>query len=667
MNFVKGYFNNLSGFVTNLLDDPKPKSTGVSPDSVENVPRSEDFVTASPDRSEQSSFKLLDWIPKLTSPAENAVVYYMNALATLGSTQPEESATDVEREISESSVIVDSPKVETPIEPPTESATSDASKDEEETVCTDWMSELSSRTEEVWKQVKQDIQEIVTVISTEPKDAVARTASSVRQHLSAVADAAKHMDPSQFSLLPESKESEIADTTSDTLVEGTGPPKSADPPSLSDLRSDLSHFFSGVVNALFKPEESAQPPLRDRREARLRILRADPATYEQVPSPPPAHLGLPNYTDWRSAYFDEVTCQPLPGVPLGSARDASNAHQDADQVLALQPPSPEQLLEENPFMRKYLSQLVRVEGQANEQGITDADFWSRYYYRVWLLDVTERRRQRLVELVESKTRTSGQSATGENGHKGVEADSDSSDWFSHSDTEAARPETATSSAQPSSTESSLEQTSTTTSRPETETSPVESHKRLGRQRKRRVRKRTEGDQHGSSYQSDSCSEPHDRPLESEFGSVSIKRETATVMEPANIQKTTNVDPVPEVKVDNSVLTEPTDDVATSGSSSLVVLSNSDDERDFDATLVGPRARSFAASATTTTTGICQSSLVAARLSHGHQRNISEPNSDDWDDLCGSDGPQLPLPRPTPIREATKADSDQVLDAWDSWS
>lgn len=663
MDFVKGYLNNLSGFVSNLLDDPKPKTTDLSPESCDDDLKSEISVEASPgDSSEQSSFKLLNWIPKLTIPAENAVVYYMNALATFGSGQPEEPENDMEREKSESSVIVDSPRVETPIEPPAESAVIDAPIDERETACTDWMSELSSRTEEVWKQVKQDIQEIVTVISTEPKDAVARTASSMRQHLSAVADAAKHMDPSQFSLLPESKES-FSDAASDASAERTGPPIPADPPNLSDLKSDLSQFFSGVMSALFKPEESTQPPLLDRREARLRILRADPATYEQEPPPPPAHLGLPNYTDWRSAYFDEATCQPLPGVPLSSCRDATNANRDTDQVLAPQPPSPEQLLEENPFMRRYLSQLVRVEGQADGQGITDADFWSRYYYRVWLLDVTEQRRQRLVERVQSKTRNSGLTTTDEGCQRGVETDSDSSDWFSHSDTEAGRPEATTSSALPSSTESSFERTSTTTSRSETERSPTEPHKRLGRQRKRRSRKRVEGDQHIGSYQSDSCSEPLDQPSDSESGLVSAKRETPEIAEPTDVQKITDMASAPEVNVDNSVLAESADDVATSGSSSLVVLSNSDDERDFDATLVGPRAHSLAVSATA---GIRQSSHVALP-NNGHQGNLSEPNSDDWDDLCETDVSQLPQSSPARNEEATKTDNQPVSDDWDNWS
>lgn len=142
-------------------------------------------------------------------------------------------------------------------------------------------------------------------------------------------------------------------------------------------------------------------------QARLQIIRADPATYECEPSPPPPHSSVHSYADWRAAYFDEATCQPRPGIPLSDIRDPSNEDRSPDSLLEPPHPSPEELLDQYPFMRTYLTQLVHVEGQPGGKGLTDADFWSRYYYRVWLLDVTERRRQKLAERIASTTTLKG--------------------------------------------------------------------------------------------------------------------------------------------------------------------------------------------------------------------------------------------------------------------
>ena len=55
---------------------------------------------------------------------------------------------------------------------------------------------------QVWKQIKHDFNEVMHVVS-EPKDMVLRTASSVREQLTAAAASVKNLDPDQF-LLPES-------------------------------------------------------------------------------------------------------------------------------------------------------------------------------------------------------------------------------------------------------------------------------------------------------------------------------------------------------------------------------------------------------------------------------------------------------------------------------
>ncbi|KAF5396947.1 hypothetical protein PHET_10156, partial [Paragonimus heterotremus] len=221
--------------------------------------------------------------------------------------------------------------------------------------------------------------------------------------------------------------------------------------------------------------------------ARLQILRADPATYEQEPPSPPAHLGLHNYADWRAAYFDEVTCQPRPGIPLCGTRDTGNRSEDSDGLVEPAHLSPEELLEQNPFMRTYLSQLVRVEGQVGGGGITDADFWSRYYYRVWLLDVTEARRRRLAERVGSKTsgtpfgKPNSRSANlPKESLSGQVQESELNDWLSSSDPEASSPPTSATDDSPAIPEDSISVTRVPS-------------KRSSRQRKRRGKKFNEVD------------------------------------------------------------------------------------------------------------------------------------------------------------------------------
>lgn len=123
-------------------------------------------------------------------------------------------------------------------------------------------------------------------------------------------------------------------------------------------------------------------------------MRADPATFERDPPAPPAHLL--GYTDWRAAYFDESACQPFPGVPLCGARSLGNVGRRDAELIQPAHPSPQQLLKQHSSIRSYLTQLV-LQPCEQQPVITEADFWARYYYRVWLLDVTERRRQRLTE------------------------------------------------------------------------------------------------------------------------------------------------------------------------------------------------------------------------------------------------------------------------------
>lgn len=155
------------------------------------------------------------------------------------------------------------------------------------------------------------------------------------------------------------------------------------------------------------------------------ILRADPATYELEPPLPhsSAPCSIKSFSDWCTAYFNEDTCEPLPGIPLVDARLPDYALLPSDELILQPQPSPQELLDQYPFIRNYLTQLVHPDGKSDDGNVclTDADFWSRYYYRVWLLESTEFRRRKLAERV-----TSVSVATNET----VETKSDT--WFDES-------------------------------------------------------------------------------------------------------------------------------------------------------------------------------------------------------------------------------------------
>ncbi|TPP59723.1 hypothetical protein FGIG_09314 [Fasciola gigantica] len=374
------------------------------------------------------------------------------------------------------------------------------------------------------------------------------------------------------------------------------PPALSELPLLSSLRLDVSDLLSGFMTSLFGSNDLQQPAvIRGRREARLQIIRADPATYECEPSPPPPHLSVHSYADWRSAYFDEVTCQPRPGIPLCETRDPKNEHQSPNSLLEPPHPSPEELLDQYPFMRTYLTQLVQVEGQPGGKGLTDADFWSRYYYRVWLLDVTERRRQKLAERVASTTTVTATDVTGsterpaQTGNKldGTDGNVDN-DWLD-SDTDHSESQTV----------STVNNRTPTTWIPlitEAQCTPSEQidseHKLVslhtdalirttkpaGKPRKRRAKKRSGATAHETGRE-ESDSESPIHPVAAKT-SPSVIQNTITAPKQEQpeqlVQATCDTMLSLGARAENRLIGEP-DDMFTSGSSSVVVLSHSEDE------------------------------------------------------------------------------------------
>ncbi|KAA3675817.1 uncharacterized protein DEA37_0005630 [Paragonimus westermani] len=477
----------------------------------------------------------------------------MNSLASFGgsgqsevevSTSPlDEPSNDVKAVIVE-----DVPQVS----PPSVSSSSELNRSAEaqdldaDLAFTTWLTGFTSRTEEAWKQMKHDFHEIVSVISTEPKDVVTRTASSVRQHLSAVADAARNIDPYQFTILPANDSTQTTnmgqddETVAKNLSEA--PPDPSNLPSLASLRSDVSHFVSGVMSTLFGSGETSPPVMKDRRE------------------------------------------------------------------------------------------LVRVEGQAGGEGITDADFWSRYYYRVWLLDVTEARRRRLAERVESTTtRTPFGKPNGRSADLPKESlsgqESELNDWLSSSDPEASSPPTSTTDDSPAMPEDSIS------------VSRV-SGKRASRQRKRRGKKYNEGDREDRLRSSTT-------PTPTTDGTVEVL--------PPPLHLPLDKD------CESQVLSEP-DDAMTSGSSSVVVLSNSDEDPELESGTVRRIPRpSFAGT---------KSPERATLLTAEPFVDLKDTNSDGWGELCEADMEELsttPLAAIQQAQGAQQPHEQEKADDWDNWS
>ncbi|KAM3174493.1 hypothetical protein ACTXT7_010423 [Hymenolepis weldensis] len=156
------------------------------------------------------------------------------------------------------------------------------------------------------------------------------------------------------------------------------------------LEKGISELTGGNFNFNFGSSESGISG--DNREARIEVIRADPATYEQIPST--TQKDILSYSAWRDAYFDENTYCPHPGIPVF---EGESIPEESKVNATITYSSPAQVLEESPVIRSHLLRLVDPDG-GNNGGILESDFWSRYYYHVWCLDVLELRRSRLSKI-----------------------------------------------------------------------------------------------------------------------------------------------------------------------------------------------------------------------------------------------------------------------------
>ncbi|TPP59639.1 hypothetical protein FGIG_12380 [Fasciola gigantica] len=180
MNFLKSYVGAISEFVSSVVGESEQEGIEEEQQSAVPNPQSNDPVQLGeknnstesvPSGKETTRSGLLDWVPKLQKPAgepcfpvvclfkikiQNAVVYYMNRLASLGG----ENIADLKEPDSTSekpaSVITsDVPTIDTPpsdvsgeVEDP---STSDkvAGNSQMEEALFDWLNGLSARTGEV--------------------------------------------------------------------------------------------------------------------------------------------------------------------------------------------------------------------------------------------------------------------------------------------------------------------------------------------------------------------------------------------------------------------------------------------------------------------------------------------------------------------------------------
>ncbi|VDD80293.1 unnamed protein product [Mesocestoides corti] len=318
-----------------------------------------------------------------------------------------------------------------------------------------WLKSTFSQPTEVWDQIKQDITEVAqAVASSDPIAAAKGTASSVYRQFSdavhSLQQGAKSDPPPPenetarahiFLWIPDTtgagdvnlespmssvKSSfyEIVDALEKGLTELTGASFSfglkannaaSGGGGSGGNRDTLSTTLrSGLLDGLRAPESKSTTCVNQRPEAltpvvtgrfverilavqcpcyfkaRIDVIRADPATFESSPSP---QKDILPYEEWRKAYFNDQTCSPHPDTPIFEGSTLPTG----DAPSATYPP-PSRVLEESPVVRRHLLRLVDPDGGSGS--LSETDFWSRYYYRVWCLDVLQLRSTRLVNKLE---------------------------------------------------------------------------------------------------------------------------------------------------------------------------------------------------------------------------------------------------------------------------
>nr|CDS29598.1 expressed conserved protein [Hymenolepis microstoma] len=255
-----------------------------------------------------------------------------------------------------------------------------------------WFKSTLSQSAEIWSSIKRDITEVAhSVAASDSLSAARGTASSVYRQFSDAVQNLQQEGAKAEPLPEESKPSPENYPTEDIdFSVQFSHLKSSFTGIVSALEKGISELTGGNFNFNFGSFEGGTSG--DNREARIKVICADPATYEQPPST--TQKDILSYSAWRSAYFNESTYCPHPGIPVFEGE----AIPDGSEVNATTTyPPPAQVLEESPVVRGHLLRLIDPDG-VNNGGIQESDFWSRYYYRIWCLDVLELRRSRLSRM-----------------------------------------------------------------------------------------------------------------------------------------------------------------------------------------------------------------------------------------------------------------------------
>ncbi|CAH8654550.1 unnamed protein product [Schistosoma rodhaini] len=391
---LKGYLKGVVDLVNNLTEPADSAENLNSDDNAEvlgegrkdqnNVnsdePGTLDSVAISQSVENSESSSVLSWIPNLLAAnGENSILFYMNSLASMGINPSDDHDKQVDQESEKSLVITeDISKIEV----------SEVCKSQEDSrlmtrnINCDWTDRFSVKTSHVWEQIKKDFNEVVHSVS-EPKD-VYRTASSVRDRITAAANTVRNLNPNEFLLPDNESQTNQQFTKTGNIVDDDLTALPPNLPSLSNIKQDVSQLVDSFYNGLMSTGTyfglitgENQYKDKSKHQTRLDLLRADPATYELEPPTPPASSGIHSYHDWRSAYFDEDNCQPMNGVLLANAKSPEYSNVPIEELTQAPHPSPEELLDSYPFMRTYLTQLVHPDGKINDKSMSDADFWSR--------------------------------------------------------------------------------------------------------------------------------------------------------------------------------------------------------------------------------------------------------------------------------------------------
>ncbi|VDL19994.1 unnamed protein product [Hymenolepis diminuta] len=293
---------------------------------------------------------------------------------------------------------------------PSESGPKPVLPEPQETNYLGWFKLTLSQSADVWNSIKRDINEVAQSVATSDSlNAAKGTASSVYRQFSNAVQSLQQ-EGAKAEPLPEESTSSSGNFFMHAYCYLNAPffVLIDYPTGDVDFSAQFTHLkssFTGIVNALergiseltggnfnFNFGSSESGISGDNREARIEVIRADPATYEQTPST--TQKDILSYSAWRDAYFDENTYCPHPGIPVF---EGESIPEESNFNATITYPSPAQVLEESPVIRSHLLRLVDPDG-GNNCGIQECDFWSRYYYRVWCLDVLELRRSRLSKV-----------------------------------------------------------------------------------------------------------------------------------------------------------------------------------------------------------------------------------------------------------------------------